>query len=303
MDAAAVRQRLREECDRAVRNQQRVTLLHVEFGVAETDSTYVLNQLKSHLRPFDAVATLNKGQLMIIVASLSTEDISELVSALLTSLPATARDWTQLMPDRWDRCGYPVAHCAPNGPLRGSFAPRGPESIPQRRLIGKHDVIIADPAMLRTYELLERLAPSQLPVLIHGETGSGKDRGSGTPSRVASKRTATAGAKLRRPSGSPGGKRAVWSRTRRVFGREFTESGTAGKCTRRDAVLDELADLSLGVQAKLLRALELAGSCVSVTPKNARSTFVWWPRPIATSKRKSKPVASAKTCISGCPQR
>lgn len=257
MDAAAVRQRLREECDRAVRNQQRVTLLHVEFGVAETDSTYVLNQLKSHLRPFDAVATLNKGQLAIIVASLSTEDISELVSALLTSLPATARIGHSSCPtdgidaDTLLLIARQAARCA--GVLRHG----GPESIPQRRLIGKHDVIIADPAMLRTYELLERLAPSQLPVLIHGETGSGKEIAAavlhhGSP-RSAQRLLALNCAALPEALAES----ELFGHERGAFsGANSQKVGLLESAPGGTLFLDELADLSLGVQAKLLRALE-----------------------------------------------
>jgi len=45
-----------------------------------------------------------------------------------------------------------------------------------RRLrLGSHEAIVADAAMLRLYALLERLAPSSLPVLVGGETGTGKE--------------------------------------------------------------------------------------------------------------------------------
>ncbi|PTL77158.1 AAA family ATPase [Vitiosangium sp. GDMCC 1.1324] len=41
--------------------------------------------------------------------------------------------------------------------------------------LGERTVVVADPAMLRLYELIRRLAASELPVLILGETGSGKE--------------------------------------------------------------------------------------------------------------------------------
>ena len=37
-------------------------------------------------------------------------------------------------------------------------------------VIGEHTVLVADPEMLRIYELIERLARSQLPILILGES-------------------------------------------------------------------------------------------------------------------------------------
>ena len=40
---------------------------------------------------------------------------------------------------------------------------------------GAQSVIIADPAMVRLYALIDRLAPVNIPVLITGETGCGKE--------------------------------------------------------------------------------------------------------------------------------
>src|SRR5262245_19552592 len=44
-----------------------------------------------------------------------------------------------------------------------------------RYTIGEEQVLVADPGMARAFELIERLARSDLPVLITGETGSGKE--------------------------------------------------------------------------------------------------------------------------------
>src|SRR5262249_26763881 len=41
--------------------------------------------------------------------------------------------------------------------------------------IGDRAVTVADPAMVRLYELIRRLARSTLPVLVSGETGTGKE--------------------------------------------------------------------------------------------------------------------------------
>lgn len=39
----------------------------------------------------------------------------------------------------------------------------------------ERSAVVVDPAMVHTFELLRRLAASNLPVLIHGETGVGKE--------------------------------------------------------------------------------------------------------------------------------
>src|SRR5512140_1014864 len=41
-------------------------------------------------------------------------------------------------------------------------------------VVGEHTVMVADPAMLQLYELIERLARTRLSILIVGESGVGK---------------------------------------------------------------------------------------------------------------------------------
>jgi len=62
-----------------------------------------------------------------------------------------------------------VALEAPPGKLRAS----GPNLY--RLVLGERSLVVADAAMVRLYELLRRLAASPIPVLIHGETGTGKE--------------------------------------------------------------------------------------------------------------------------------
>ena len=51
-------------------------------------------------------------------------------------------------------------------------------------------MVVADPAMARLYQPVERLAQSDLPVLVCGETGTGGARGAGAASDVATPRPA-----------------------------------------------------------------------------------------------------------------
>src|SRR5205823_5790751 len=41
--------------------------------------------------------------------------------------------------------------------------------------LGAREVVIAEPAMVRLFGLIERAAPAPMPVLVQGETGSGKE--------------------------------------------------------------------------------------------------------------------------------
>jgi len=49
------------------------------------------------------------------------------------------------------------------------------ESRTSAFVIGDHTVLVADPEMLRLYELIERLACTRLPILVLGESGVGKE--------------------------------------------------------------------------------------------------------------------------------
>jgi transcriptional regulator with GAF, ATPase, and Fis domain len=137
------------------------------------------------------------------------------------------------------------------------------ESIAQPRdgvrmlAIGDRKVAIADPAMARLYQLLERLAATELPVLVCGETGAGKE--------VA----ASALHQLSRRSARPlvslncaaihenlveselfGYERGAFS------GAVSAKQGLLETAAGGTVFLDEIGDLPAAVQAKLLRVIE-----------------------------------------------
>jgi transcriptional regulator with GAF, ATPase, and Fis domain len=123
--------------------------------------------------------------------------------------------------------------------------------------VGERHVVIADPAMAQLYELLERLAGSELPVLVCGETGTGKE--------VA----ASALHQLSRRADKPlvslncaaihenlveselfGYERGAFS------GAVSAKPGLLETANGGSVFLDEIGDLPAGVQAKLLRVIE-----------------------------------------------
>ncbi|HEX5751990.1 MAG TPA: sigma 54-interacting transcriptional regulator [Archangium sp.] len=145
---------------------------------------------------------------------------------------------------------YTAAASTPASPAEG--APQVTELT-----LGERTVVVADPAMKRLYELIRRLAASELPVLILGETGAGKEnaafavhhwsRRSGKP--FVALNCATLGETLAESE---------------LFGHEkgaFTGAASAKEGLLETAAggtvfLDEVGELPQGAQAKLLRALE-----------------------------------------------
>jgi DNA-binding NtrC family response regulator len=121
---------------------------------------------------------------------------------------------------------------------------------------GTRDLVFADPASRQLFEYIEKLAPSEVPVLITGETGTGKEL-------VAQQ--------LHQLSGRTGPFLAVncgaisdHLAESELFGHEAGSfTGAAGKregwfeaAHGGTLFLDEIGDLPLALQVKLLRVLE-----------------------------------------------
>jgi two-component system response regulator AtoC len=118
-------------------------------------------------------------------------------------------------------------------------------------------VLIVDPAMRRTYELLQRLARSALPVLITGETGTGKENAAYAVQHHSPRRgrpflavNCAAIAESLVESELFGHERGAFS------GAVRSKTGLFEAASGGTLFLDEIGELPQAAQAKLLRALE-----------------------------------------------
>jgi two-component system response regulator AtoC len=123
--------------------------------------------------------------------------------------------------------------------------------------LGAHTVVVADPVMREVYARARRLARADVPVAIHGETGTGKElvalalhvfsaRASGpfVAINCAAIPESLAEAEL-------------FGHGRGAFtGAIAPRAGQLEEASGGTLFLDEVADLSLAMQARLLRALE-----------------------------------------------
>jgi two-component system response regulator AtoC len=123
--------------------------------------------------------------------------------------------------------------------------------------IGAQRVIIADPTVVRLYALIERLAPVNIPVLITGETGCGKE----LVATALHTRSPRAGKTLISLNCAALHEMLVESE---LFGHErgafsgasATKPGLIEAASGSTLFLDEIGELALGIQAKLLRVLD-----------------------------------------------
>jgi len=136
------------------------------------------------------------------------------------------------------------------------IAPRVPHSV-RTIEVGDRSVVIADPAMARMYQLLERLAVSELPVLVCGETGTGKEVAAGALHQFSHRSerplvslNCAAIQENLVESELFGYERGAFS------GAIAAKPGLLEVASGGTVFLDEIGDLPAAVQAKLLRVIE-----------------------------------------------
>ena len=143
-------------------------------------------------------------------------------------------------------------------------------------------LIIAEPAMRRTYDLVARLAGARIPVLITGETGTGKERiatalharSPRAANRLVALNCAALNEKLVESE--------LFGHARGAFsGADVAHAGMIEAASGSTLFLDEVGELPPIIQAKLLRVLE-SGRVMRVGEVHERAVDV---RIIAATNR------------------
>lgn len=210
------------------------------------------------LRLMDAAARDGSSRAFLLLPELSPEELVEwghrlrealapLSRALSIGLAAFPRDGTTI---------ESLLHGARAAADRSTTVNQADEAV-ERITVGGRTVLVADAAMVRLYELIGRLGPGELPVLIHGETGTGKE----ICAQVLHERSA----RCRGPFVAVNCaaltpslvESELFGHTRGAFtGATSDRPGLIESADGGTLFLDELGDLPLEVQAKLLRVLE-----------------------------------------------
>jgi DNA-binding NtrC family response regulator len=254
VDAAELSTRLEIELDRTLRYGRTVAVAVVR-GDADIDRGRLITALAAELRPIDAAALFGDRELVAVLPELGGGAAGEAAARLLQIVGGgrgawpprltiwagtSTRSWARLGARRWRRppggCGGRVRRAAGRAGRQGGGG-RGP-------------------AMRRLYELIRRLARSDLPVLVHGETGSGKE--------LAAAAIHHGSARAKGPLVSINcaalpetlAEAELFGHERGAFTGAGQRAGLLESASGGTVFLDEIADLSPAIQAKLLRALE-----------------------------------------------
>ncbi|MSP60855.1 MAG: FHA domain-containing protein [Myxococcales bacterium] len=263
LDPAALTRRIVEELERVGATERPLGLVALPLGArALADGAGLAAAIDGCLRRLDAAGWSAEGTLVAILPERDRDASEEIARALVAALAASgiaraARAGFATAPA--DGCDAPTLLGAARAAAQGA-APG--EAVDATRAateiqLGDRRVVLADPAMVRLYDLIKRLAASDLPVLVCGETGAGKEHAAfavhwHSPRRdgpfvilncAAITETLVESELFGHEKGAFSG--AIAAKPGLI---EVSGGGTL--------FLDEVGELSAAVQAKLLRVLE-----------------------------------------------
>jgi two-component system, NtrC family, response regulator AtoC len=140
--------------------------------------------------------------------------------------------------------------------------------------VGDREIVLADAAMLRLYALVERLAAADLPVLVHGETGSGKEIAAQALHYFSPRRQKRIVAINCAALQETLVESELFGHEKGAFtGALTSKPGLLEMAAGGTVLLDEIGELPQPVQAKLLRALD-TGRIVRVGDVHERAIDV-----------------------------
>ncbi|MFT7668833.1 MAG: transcriptional regulator with GAF, ATPase, and Fis domain [Planctomycetota bacterium] len=134
---------------------------------------------------------------------------------------------------------------------------KSPEKEGEPELPGRFDMIGGSPKMLAVFDLIERVAPTNVPVLILGETGTGKELVARSLHSASLRADGPFQAENCAAVPATLLESELFGHVKGAFtGAIANRSGTFASGDGGTVFLDEIGDMPLDMQSKLLRALQ-----------------------------------------------
>jgi len=226
------------------------------------------------LRPFDHAGLYSSSRVELVLAESSSEQADELARRIISSgdaAGATLRCGIALYPDSgttpdalFEVAADAFHQTSQQEPVRRADT-LGSRSLPPKASTGDADAdlpVLLSPSMKEAYDIIARVAPRPLPVLIRGETGTGKE--------LAAQAIHRRSPRADKPLGCVNcGALPAQLVESTLFGHEkgaFTGAyqrrlGVFETANGGTVLLDEIGELPPEAQASLLRVLETKRFC------------------------------------------
>ncbi len=250
IDAGALAGRLAAEIDRALAFDRALGVVAVAADARDDDVLTVA--VRQTLGPGDVAARVAPGTWIAVLPERDREEAVDIAERLAAEVPGARRAAMTCPADAVDAADA-IAQ------LVGAVSASAPGREPRTRAVvaGDREILVAEPAMQRIFELLRRLAASEATVLVVGETGVGKEHAAHAvhawSARAAAPFVAVNCAAL--ADGVIDSE--LFGHVRGAFtGAAADRVGYFEAASGGTLFLDEVGELSPAGQAKLLRALE-----------------------------------------------
>jgi two-component system, NtrC family, response regulator AtoC len=262
--------RLDEELSRIAQYERELSL--VVARSVDRDAPALLARIADRLRVIDAVSIVGARFVGVLLPELGSDEadafargLSSLgvgrVSAGVATAPYDGLDGDAML-------GAARAACSAAEPGQVVQARDTAETI----TAGPQRILVADPAMARLYELARRLARSAIPILVLGETGSGKELAAATIHAFSARASGPFVSVNCAAIPDSLAESELFGHARGAFtGAMTAKPGYLEVASGGTVFLDEIGELSPAIQAKLLRVLE-SGELMRVGETAPRTT-------------------------------
>ncbi|HEY5933190.1 MAG TPA: sigma 54-interacting transcriptional regulator [Kofleriaceae bacterium] len=233
--------RLEEECARAERTGAPFALVRITVSPGALDPV-VDEALMTTMRQSDVLAKLGEREYELLLIDVNRAQADEVAGRFVTSL---------------EDLGTTATYVVVQFPVDGRNAHELMTRISGGGELERDDLVIAEQSMRDLYVMIKRIGASDLPVLILGETGVGKE--------IMSRAVHQASPRASKPFIAINCaalndallESELFGHERGAFtGASTAKTGLLEAASGGTIFLDELGDMSLAIQAKLLRVIE-----------------------------------------------
>ncbi|MBI2373514.1 MAG: sigma 54-interacting transcriptional regulator [Deltaproteobacteria bacterium] len=258
LDGPDFETRLEEEIERARRSGGSFGLLRIVPTGLRPEAA--AREILARIKPFDVVSLANDGALELLLLDATKDELEGTKIALwsrFVALGVKAESKSARFPDEGRRARDLLDKVRSGAQSSRADEPR---SKPARGIAPEQELttaIVADPAMVGLYRLAERVASSDLSVLLLGETGTGKE--------VLAEAIHTKSPRAPHPFvrlhcaalAESVIESELFGHEKGAFtGAERPKPGLLETANGGTVLLDEIGELPMSIQVKLLRVLE-----------------------------------------------